>query len=600
MSTQPTFYNDGTWTAGFQVGADKPTWPFLNDVSPPNTYSKITELSYRILPASYAPLIGTRTTYTNLLLQSSAFTTTWTSTNVTPTAAGRANPDTGAVDMFKCLETVTNGEHYVSQAYASFTAASYVLSFFVAGGLGRDYVYAKVNDGTSDHTCFFNYTTGTVGTASGGVGSILAMPDGSYRCSIALTAAAGSGYVRIQSASDGSTTSYAGDVAKGFYVWGAQLELASSVGPYISTSTVSRAISSPSWLPSVDTFAYLVYESELGIDSLQRASFMRKYGRIPAPQISYPGSRYIPLPGVSALGETVESTAVNWVQNESIGASLYVLDSDTIFIETQNAFYGVLKSQSSRVIGVASGGTFTLTYNGSTTAALNWNDSNATIAAAINGLASVSAAGLTATVINLLSTSTGGQLQVTWGGATPIYSITMNAGSLTVSTSANTTTQTQSSQVQIIYLPDHYTITSHGFNTALDLAVRTNLGTGVVELFSSGQWGSINANTVWISNLTSSALGVQFGTFLRNYVPGQTYLVRTRVTETFYLPGVTSGIATPADISSPIGLQNPLDFMNAIITSSGFQLYQSEGPQPWLGTQIYVVKSVDVNVSDFT
>lgn len=597
MATQPNFYNDGNWTAGFQVGADRPVYPFLNEYYPPNAYSKLTELSYRILPAGYAPLTATRTSYTNLILQSQTFTTTWTATNVTPTAAGRANPDTGAVDMFKVLETVANAEHYVTQTY-SFTAGAYVFSFFAAGGLGRDYVYAKSNDGASNFTCFFNLTTGTVGTASGCVGSILAMPDGSYRCSIALTAATGSGAVFIQSASGAATISYTGDVTKGFYVWGAQLESAAAVGPYIVTTSIARTISAPSWLPAVDTFAYLVYESELSIDQLQRAAFMRKYGRIPAPRISYPGSRYIPLPGVNSLGTSVESTAVDWVNNNEIGAAFYLTEANDVFIETQNSFYGAMKLQTSRVIGVASGGTFTLTFGASTTGALAWNASDATIKSAIDGLASTIAAGLTSTVLSFLSTSTGGQLQVTWNGntATPI---TMNAGSLTVSTSANTTTTFQSSFNQIIYLPDHYTITSHGFNTALALSVRSLLN-NVIYYFVSGNWGSIDANTVWISNLTSTNYGVLFGTFLRSYFPGQTFLVRTRVTETFYLPGVTTGITTPGDIASPIGLQNPDEFIDAILTGSGFQLYQSEGPQPWMGTQIYVVKSVDINVSDFT
>ncbi len=570
-------------------------YPFEN-YSAPDIYARLLTETYDVTPKFFQPKIGVRTSWTNYILYSATFANAaWTKTNITNVDNSYANPNDGSVSMASGLETVTNGEHAYQQAI-TFAAVQQTLSWVVYPN-GRTWYRVKANDGTTNFTAFFNLTgSGVVGTVANCTAAVSLVGFGAYRLSITFTPAAAAGNIYLNYATDGATVSYAGTITLGAYVWGAQLVRASTAGPVIITTSVARAVSSPNLDPD-DIFAYLVQEQAPKNYNSAIAGIMRKFGRIPAPQISYPGSRYIPLPGVNSLGTTVESTAFDWVNNSSIGAAFYLTDSNDIFIETQNAFYGTMKLQTARVIGVASAGTFTLTFGASTTAALAWNASNATIKGAIDGLASVIAAGITSTVINSLSTGTGGQLQVTWSGNT-FTPLTMNAGSLTVTTSANTTTTINSSLVQIIFLPDHYTIASHGFNTALDLAVRTSLA-NLVNYLRTGNWGSIDANTVWVSNFTSTNYGVLFGTFIRSYFPGQTFLVRTRVTETFYLPGVTTGITTPADIASPIGLQNPADFINAILTSSGFQLYQSEGPQPWLGTLIYVVKSVDVNVSDF-
>jgi len=617
MPTQPTFYNDGQWTAGFQVGADKPIWPLLNEVSPPNTYSKITELNYRILPASYAPLIGARTTYTNYLLQSQTFTTTWTSTNATPTAAGRANPDNGVVDMFKVLETVTNAEHYVTQTYA-FTAGNYVFSFFVAGGLGRDYVYAKVNDGASNFTCFFNISAGTVGTASGGTGSILAMPDGSYRCSIVCTVATGSGAVFIQSASDASTISYAGDITKGFYVWGAQLQLASSVGPYISTTTVSRSISSPSWLPSIDTFAYLAYESDISIDQLQRASFSRRYARIPSTQYIYEGSQYLPLPTIPSGAGSAFAIQVNTpftVLDAGILGTAGAF-SDSIYYTQDLApeiyagyLYGssgffVKESVSAVVVGYATAGTFTLTYKTSTSAGIAYNASSATIQSTLNALADVVADGISFTctggTANPLTDTNGGNFTLTRSVETAAVSpVTMNSSGLTVTTNNTSYRGVLEPATETYCLTDTFTVTGHGFSASNRLIYGADSFL-IYRLAAPGSWAVIDANTIGVPT-SGQSLAYEFAGSNGAGYSGGTALIRTRVKRDFYLPGVTAGITTPADIQPEIGLQqNSMALLNAVGAGGGFQTYQSNGPKPWPeAPQIYIVDSLQIYPDDF-
>lgn len=616
MATQPTFYNDGSWTAGFQVGADKPTWPFLNDVSPPNTYSKITELSYRILPASYAPLIGARTTYTNLLLQSSAFTTTWTSTNVTPTAAGRANPDTGEVTMFKVLETTANAEHYVTQT-ASTTAAAYTFSFFAAGGLGRDYVYAKLNDGASNFTCFFNIATGTVGTASGCTGAIVPLPDGSYRCSITATCAAGSGAVFIQAASGAATISYTGDAAKGFYVWGAQLELASSVGPYISTTTVSRSISSPSWLPATDTFAYLAYESDISIDQIQRASFMRRYARIPPTTYLYEGSQYLAFPTTPSGGTVFDiqvNTPFSVLDAAIIGTAGYFTNSvyftpafaDEIY---NPASYGgsgffVRKTISAVTVGYATAGTFTLTYKSSTTAGMAYNASTATIQSTLNALASVIADGITFTCTGgtgtPLTDTNGGNFTLTRSVATAAVSpVTMNSSGLTCTTNNTSYRGVLETSTESYLLTDTFTSASHGFSASNRLLYGATAFL-IYRIAAPGSWAVIDANTIGVPT-SGQSLVYEFAGSNSSGYSGGTALVRTRVKRNFYLPGVTIGITTVSDIQPEIGLQqNSMALLNAIGAGGGFQTYQSNGPKPWPeAPQIYIVDALQIVPDDF-
>lgn len=618
MATQPTYYNDGSWTSGFQVGASKPFWPFLNLVSPPNNYAKITELNYRILPDSYAPLMATRTTYTNLLVQSQTFTTTWTSTNATPTAAGRTNPDTGAVDMFKVLETVTNGEHYLSQSYASFTAASHVFSFFVAGGLGRDYVYAKVNDGTSDFTCFFNVTTGTVGTASGATGSILAMPDGSYRCSIVMTTASGSGYCRIQSASDASTISYAGDTAKGFYVWGAQLQAASSVGPYISTTTVSRSISAPSWLPSVDTFAYLAFESDLAIDQLQRGSFSRRYARIPSTQYLYEGSQYLPLPTSPTGGGDSFAIQVNnpfTVLDAGIVGSSGVFE-DSIYFTLDlapeiyagylygNSGFFVKETISSVAVGYATAGTFTLTYKTSTSAGIAYNASSATIQSTLNALADVVTDGLTFTCTggtsNPLTDTNGGNFTLTRSVETAaVAPVTMNSSGLTVTTNNTSYRGVIEPSTETYCLTDTFSITAHGFSASNRLIYGADSFV-IYRLAAPGSWAVIDANTIGVPT-SGQSLAYEFAGSNGAGYSGGTALIRTRIKRDFYLPGVTPGVTTLADIQPEIGLQqNAMALLNAVGAGGGFQTYQSNGPKPWPeAPAIYIVDALQIFPDDF-
>ena len=135
------------------------------------------------------------------------------------------------------LETATTAEHTAKYSY-TYSAKSYILSVYAKPN-SRNYirVLSGQTSGGNPVGCFFNLSAGTVGTATGSAtGTISSAGDGWYRCSIKFTAAAGAANATIEPSTDGSTTSYAGDITKGLYLFGAQLEQATAITNYQNTN----------------------------------------------------------------------------------------------------------------------------------------------------------------------------------------------------------------------------------------------------------------------------------------------------------------------------------------------------------------------------
>lgn len=332
----------------------------------------------------------------------------------------------------------------------------------------------------------------------------------------------------------------------------------------------------------------------IGISDLVR--FFRSYARIPGTQTSYPGAKFIQLPSVpNDYGSTDSITALSYPVLLTVGKGYFNQDAQGIYIDYQRSLFGATKTCGNKTPGYATGGTFTLTYGANTTASLNWNDSGATIATALNGLASMS--GLTASVTNLLNTTTGGSLLITFSAGYTLTPVTMTS-SLTLTASNHPTTQVSSNVQQDILMADNITITSHGLDTAKSLAVVKFDGDQIIVL-PTAYWGSVDSNTIWTPTFGVTNPAAYVGTFKMQYFPGRTYLVRTRLTEDFFLPGVTAGITTAADITVTIGLQNPTDFINALLTLTGWQTYETEGPAFWLNGPIFRRAYTAIKMEDF-
>lgn len=590
MPTQPAFYNDGQWTTGFQVGADLVRYPFVNYPTP-DVYARTTKLSFRILPANYSPLMGTRTSYTNLILQSESLTTTWTATNLTVTGSARANPSNGTVNMFKGLETVTNGQHYITQAF-TFTASSYTFGIFVAGGLGRDNQYLRINDGTSDHACFFNTTTGTVGTASGGaVGAMYAQSDGSYLLTITATCAAGSGGVFVQSASDSSTVSYAGDVTKGFYAWGASLFLG-SLGPYITTTSVAKTISSPDFQVDVDPFAYLAWESELYIDQIQRAAFSRIYSRIPSQQTKF-SSALIVRP---VMHDIVSGTAYAVSFDE--GATSHVFTSRKTVTVVGDLTGGTQVAVAAQAFGTMPGTSFTIVDSTSATASPNLNTAAAalqtSLAGALSGLTSVQC------------TTTNNSLTISWIGevisiGTVSTAVTITGGAGVNGSVTFTANNAEVTDVQGQAVPSRIlTSTAHGASAGYMVALWNGnklVGTTRVIAVTTDTFtvpcesGPLAASDVVITNAGFAPQAAN------RYVNGP-ITVTTKEVEDFYLPGVSGGITTPADIPLITPKLDPISWLGEIVAASTYAATEGSKLEQWEETIIYVQTNVSCQMSD--
>ena len=590
MANQPSQYNDGTWTTGFQVGANIPRWPFV-DYPTPDVYSRTTQLSYRILPANYSPLMGLRTSYTNLILQSETLTTTWTATNATVTGAGRANPLNGLVTMFKVLETVTNAQHYFSQTY-TFTAASYTFGIFVAGGLGRDYQYIRINDGTSDHACFFNTSTGTVGTASGGaVGAIYAQLDGSYLLTITATCAAGSGSVYVQSASNSSTISYAGDVTKGFYAWGAELFLG-AIGPYITTAGTTKTISSPDFQVTVDPFAYLAWESDLSIDQIQRGSFSRLYSRIPSQQTKF-GSALIVRP---VMHDIVSGTT--YAVSFDDGVTSHVFSARKTVSVVGDLTGGTQVAVAAQAFGTMPGTTFTIVDDGANSTSPNLNTTAGSLQAAL--------AGALTNLTSVQCTTTNNSLTISWIGTVVSIGTTSTAVTITGGAGVNgsvtfTANNAEVTDVQGEAVPYRVlTSTSHGASAGYLVALWNGnklVGTTKVIAVTTDTFtvpcesGPLAASNVVITNAGFAPQAAA------RYVNGPIQ-VTTKEVQDFYLPGVTPGITTPADIPLITPKLDPISWLGEIVAGSAYAATEGSKLEQWMDTIIYVQTNVSCQMSD--
>jgi hypothetical protein len=183
---------------------------------------------------------------TNQLLQSQTFdNASWTKSNLTPTANDTNAPD-GTLTADKMLETITNAGHGIFQAVSKPSAELvYTLAVSVKP-IGRDwFILALANAGIGIRK-WYNLTTQSIGSTevlgSGWTilnSTITPEANGFYRLTLTVKTDATAGITpNINTASDDLITSFAGDITKGMYVWGAQLEQGDVATTYVATTTV--------------------------------------------------------------------------------------------------------------------------------------------------------------------------------------------------------------------------------------------------------------------------------------------------------------------------------------------------------------------------
>lgn len=243
------------------------------------------------------------------------------------------------------------------------------------------------------------------------------------------------------------------------------------------------------------------------------------------------------------------------------------------------------------------GGTFTLTYKTSTTAALNWNDSNATIAAAVNALADIVTDGLVVTASNQLTTF--GLLTITRSSGTGTINATTMSGTSSL-TPANVTENSGFGVTSFYFYVARSAVncqkTGHGLSASAPLRHLTGT-TGGGTLASV--YSVVDANNFTIANTSASAPinPTYYRTFVRSYTPG-TDRVRVRESQQFYLAGVTPGIASNSDIPVPDSLLNDGALLAAVVNNAtGWQQYDASELAPWENTPVQTQTFTEIDLA---
>jgi hypothetical protein len=170
-------------------------------------------------------------------------TSQWlTPTNITLSQNQTTAPD-GASTADQYLETAATGLHVQDGMPFTFvTSTAYTYSVFVKSIGGRNFEIGYPPTTFTNRFARFNLSgSGSVqGSDAGVTASIQAYANGWYRCSATNTCASGAS-ARISNFvnNDSFARSYAGDVTKGLFIWGAQLEAGAFPTSYIPTTTAA-------------------------------------------------------------------------------------------------------------------------------------------------------------------------------------------------------------------------------------------------------------------------------------------------------------------------------------------------------------------------
>lgn len=573
------FY-DGTFTTASQSGPKRPSYPFANQAIP-DTYPVAYDRSMMVLPANYSPQMATRTTVTNLLTYSEQFdNAAWTKMDATIFPDTAFNPENGTATADQILETATTAQHYVTRNVAAITAAPTTLSVFSKAN-GRDWIYLQLSDSAATvKSAFFNLATGTVGTtSSGATTAINPVGNGWYRCSLCFTAPiAGGATLFMLTSTDGSTLSYLGDITKGLLLFGAQLVTASSASAYISTTTTTRTGSAPNIevnesTEGSDPFAFLVNETPPDIDFMM-GRFTRRYARVPGNQI-IPSNQWFTRPVLhniksgTSYAVAFDNQKYSWRFDSRVAITR---------LSSANAQTMVLALPSSNITFVEGGRTLNL-------------PANSTAAFTVSQFGSV-LTGLTGAAANAAN----GFLSVVWTGT--MTSITPPSGVIVTGLSYFSATF-QSTGTQTTPALTTFTVASHGGVVGDRVALWS--GDDLKAMATVVSVGDANNFSVLTNDLPSANLLVNFCAFSSDatacYVNGPK-LCTVKRTKKFYLPGVTSGITTYADIPDVTIYTDPISYLGRIIAvPTGYAAIAVSELDSWEGP-ILTQETSEVQMSD--
>lgn len=180
---------------------------------------------------------------TNLLTYSEQFdNAAWTKTQSSVTSNSVLSPD-GTNSADKLIENTTNASHIVGRYGITVPSASTVAFSVYVKAAERTEVAFILGDGTTNPQVIFDLFSGYVISSDAGItSSIINTGNGWYRCFVGRSVTGTICDVQIRTSVAGNSF-YTGNGTSGIYIWGAQLEVASTPTSYIPTvaSQVTRA-----------------------------------------------------------------------------------------------------------------------------------------------------------------------------------------------------------------------------------------------------------------------------------------------------------------------------------------------------------------------
>jgi len=218
---------------------------------------------------------------TNNVLRSEEFSDAyWAKSRVTVTANATTSPD-GATTADKIVETATSLDHNIGRLNISLSPQQTLTYSVFVKSAERSEIRLRMQQNVNGVDCIFNLSTLAItpvnfGSGSGSTGSIVAYPNGWYRCAITGRPSGGTGttlnvanFIVVS-----GNVNYTGDGTSGIFIWGAQLEEGSFPTSYIPTTTSALARSADVCSITGANFANMWSASEgtMLVDSFTPAS----------------------------------------------------------------------------------------------------------------------------------------------------------------------------------------------------------------------------------------------------------------------------------------------------------------------------------------
>ena len=193
---------------------------------------------------------------TNLFTYDNPSSSAWYKNESTVTANAATAPD-GTTTASKLVENTATGVHYTSETITATGDTNYTMSVFAKAG-ERGYLKLQcgfVSNWVVAHDIIFDLSDGSLHSSTH-AGSIEGTHFGSYDIGngwyrlwisgTTISSATQAGFNLHLATGVGNEVSYTGDGTSGIYVWGAQLEAASTPSSYIPTSGSTATRSSES------------------------------------------------------------------------------------------------------------------------------------------------------------------------------------------------------------------------------------------------------------------------------------------------------------------------------------------------------------------